>query len=45
MKLSGGLGDSPIPGAGYYADSRYGARLRTGEMTMRCATARTIVLR
>jgi L-asparaginase len=40
------LGDSPIPGAGFYADSRYGAAActHTGEMTMRCATARTIVL-
>lgn len=45
-KYPGRLGDSPIPGAGYYADSRYGAAActHTGEMTMRCATARTIVL-
>ena len=40
------MGDSPVPGAGFYADSRYGAAActHTGEMTMRCATARTIVL-
>lgn len=45
-KYPGRLGDSPIPGAGYYADSRYGgaACTHTGEMTMRCATSRTIVL-
>ncbi len=45
-KYPGRLGDSPIPGAGYYADSRYGAAActHTGEMTMRTATARTIVL-
>ncbi|MCV5950272.1 isoaspartyl peptidase/L-asparaginase, partial [Escherichia coli] len=31
---------------GFYADSRYGAAActHTGEMTMRCATARSIVL-
>jgi N4-(beta-N-acetylglucosaminyl)-L-asparaginase len=45
-KYPGRLGDSPVPGAGYYADSRYGAAActHTGEMTMRCATSRTIVL-
>ena len=45
-KYPGRLGDSPVPGAGYYADSRYGAAActHTGEMTMRCSTARTIVL-
>ena len=45
-KYPGRLGDSPIPGAGFYADSRYGAAActHTGEMTMRCSTSRTIVL-
>ncbi|EYD74214.1 L-asparaginase [Rubellimicrobium mesophilum DSM 19309] len=45
-KYPGRLGDSPIPGAGYYADSRHGATActHTGEMTMRCSTARSIVL-
>ena len=45
-KYPGRLGDSPISGAGYYADSRFGAAActHTGEMTIRAATARTIVL-
>ncbi|HTM77969.1 MAG TPA: isoaspartyl peptidase/L-asparaginase [Devosia sp.] len=45
-KYPGRLGDSPIPGAGFYADSRYGAAActHTGEMTMRCSTARSIVM-
>lgn len=45
-KYPGRLGDSPVPGAGFYADSRYGAAActHTGEMTMRCGTSRTIVL-
>lgn len=45
-KYPGRLGDSPIAGAGYYADSRYGAAActHTGEMTIRCSTSRTIVL-
>lgn len=45
-KYPGRLGDSPVPGAGFYADSRYGAAActHTGEMTMRCSTARTVVL-
>ncbi|MGV8955097.1 MAG: isoaspartyl peptidase/L-asparaginase [Cypionkella sp.] len=45
-KYPGRLGDSPIPGAGFYADSRYGAAActHTGEMTMRAGTARSIVL-
>ena len=45
-KYPGRLGDSPIVGAGFYADSRYGAAActHTGEMTMRCGTSRSIVL-
>ena len=45
-KYPGRLGDSPVPGAGFYADSRYGAAActHTGEMALRCATARTVVL-
>ncbi|GHD69336.1 N(4)-(beta-N-acetylglucosaminyl)-L-asparaginase [Jeongeupia chitinilytica] len=45
-KYPGRLGDSPIAGAGFYADSRYGAAActHTGEMTVRCSTSRSIVL-
>src|ERR1700722_16174037 len=45
-KYPGRLGDSPIVGAGSYADTRYGAAACTGagEMTIRCRTARSIVL-
>jgi L-asparaginase len=45
-KYPGRLGDSPIVGAGSYADTRYGAAACTGagEMTIRCGTARAIVL-
>lgn len=45
-KYPGRLGDSPIAGAGFYADSRYGAAActHTGEMTVRCGTSRSIVL-
>jgi L-asparaginase len=45
-KYPGRLGDSPIIGAGSYADSRYGAAACTGagEMTIRCCTARSVVL-
>ena len=45
-KYPGRLGDSPIVGAGSYADSRFGAAACTGagEMTIRCVTARSIVL-
>ena len=45
-KYPGRLGDSPIIGAGCYADSRYGAAActGTGEMAIRAGTARAIVL-
>lgn len=45
-KYPGRLGDSPIIAAGNYADNRYGAAACTGrgEMAIRCATARSIVL-
>lgn len=45
-KYQGRVGDSPIPGAGYYADDRYGAAacIGIGERAMRAATARSIVL-
>jgi L-asparaginase len=45
-KYPGRLGDSPIVGAGSYADTRFGAAACTGagEMTIRCGTARSIVL-
>ena len=44
-KYPGRLGDSPIIGAGSYADSRYGACACTGlgEMAIRAGTARTVV--
>jgi len=45
-KYPGRLGDSPIIGAGSYADSAYGAAActHTGEMTIRACTARSVVL-
>lgn len=45
-KYPGRLGDSPIIGAGSYADSAYGACActHTGEMTIRAGTARSVVL-
>lgn len=45
-KYPGRLGDTPIIGAGSYADTRYGACACTGagEMAMRCLTARSVVL-
>ncbi len=45
-KYPGRLGDSPIIGAGSYADSRYGACActHTGEMSIRAGTARSVVL-
>lgn len=45
-KYPGRLGDSPIIGAGNYADSRYGAAACTGrgEMAIRLCSARSMVL-
>lgn len=45
-KYPGRLGDTPIIGAGSYADSRYGACActHTGEMAIRAGTARSVVL-
>ena len=45
-KYPGRLGDTPIIGAGNYADSRYAAAACTGmgEMAMRACTARSVVL-
>jgi beta-aspartyl-peptidase (threonine type) len=44
-KYPGRLGDSPIAGAGNYADDRWGAAACTGrgEMAMRCCTAHSVV--
>jgi beta-aspartyl-peptidase (threonine type) len=45
-KYPGRLGDSPIIGAGSYADGAYGACActHTGEMTIRAGTSRSVVL-
>jgi L-asparaginase / beta-aspartyl-peptidase len=45
-KYPGRLGDSPVIGAGNYADSRYGAAACTGmgEMAIRASSARSVVL-
>ena len=45
-KYPGRIGDSPIIGAGNYADNRYGACACTGmgEMAIRAGTARSVVL-
>jgi isoaspartyl peptidase/L-asparaginase-like protein (Ntn-hydrolase superfamily) len=45
-KYPGRLGDSPVIGAGNYADNRYGAAACTGrgEMAMRCCTAHSVVM-
>jgi beta-aspartyl-peptidase (threonine type) len=45
-KYPGRIGDSPVIGAGNYADNRYGAAACTGfgEMTIRASTARSVVL-
>lgn len=44
-KYPGRLGDSPIIGAGNYADNRWGAAACTGrgEMSQRCLTAHSVV--
>jgi beta-aspartyl-peptidase (threonine type) len=46
FKYPGRLGDSPIVGAGLYADDRWGAAACTGmgELTIRAGTARAVVL-
>lgn len=45
-RYPGRLGDSPVVGAGLYADNRYGACgcTHVGEMTIRAGTARSVVL-
>jgi L-asparaginase / beta-aspartyl-peptidase len=45
-RYPGRLGDSPVIGAGLYVDNRYGACgcTHVGEMTIRCSTARSVVL-
>jgi beta-aspartyl-peptidase (threonine type) len=45
-KYPGRVGDSPICGAGYYVDNRYGAAgcIGLGELTIRAATARSAIL-
>jgi L-asparaginase / beta-aspartyl-peptidase len=45
-KYPGRLGDSPIIGAGNYADDRYGAAVCTGwgELAIRAGTARSVAL-
>ena len=46
FKYPGRLGDSPIIGAGNYADNRYGAAACTGrgELAIRAATAHSVVM-
>lgn len=46
LKFPGRVGDSPIVGAGNYADARYGAAacVGKGELAIRFSTARTAVL-
>ncbi len=45
-KYPGRVGDSPVAGAGFYADNRYGAAActGTGEMAIRAATAHSVVM-
>ena len=44
-KYPGRVGDSPLPGAGFYCDDRYAAGSCTGrgELAIRAGTARTVV--
>ncbi len=46
FKYPGRLGDTPLVGAGVYADNRYGAAACTGrgEMAVRAATAHSVVM-
>lgn len=46
LKYPGRVGDSPIIGAGNYADNRYGAATCTGngEMAMRAVTAHSVIM-
>jgi L-asparaginase / beta-aspartyl-peptidase len=46
QKYPGRLGDSPVVGAGTYADNRYGGAACTGhgELAIRAGTARSVVL-
>ncbi len=46
FKWPGRLGDSPIIGAGNYADNRFGSAACTGrgEMAIRCTTAASVVM-
>ncbi|MFW6074079.1 MAG: N(4)-(beta-N-acetylglucosaminyl)-L-asparaginase [Chloroflexota bacterium] len=46
FKWPGRLGDSPIIGAGNYADNRFGSAACTGrgEMAIRCASAHSVVM-
>jgi beta-aspartyl-peptidase (threonine type) len=45
LKYPGRLGDSPVIGAGNYADDRWGAAACTGfgELSIRCCTAHSVV--
>jgi beta-aspartyl-peptidase (threonine type) len=45
LRYPGRVGDSPIAGAGFYADNRYGAAACTGmgEMAIRASTAHSVV--
>ncbi len=46
LKYPGRLGDSPVIGAGNYADDRWGAAACTGfgELALRCCTAHSVVM-